>query len=109
MSSSQLAGGLPLPADELTCLIADDHPAVSELLARYLREHGVTIVGQARDGREALAEVERLKPSVLLLDLRLPHLSGIEVARTIAQRDDLSCAVILYTGYGDHDQLLHAI
>lgn len=94
---------------EVTCLIVDDHPAVSQLLARYLEERGIAVVGQAQDGREVLAALERLRPSVVLLDLRMPHASGIEVARAIARRKDLGSAVIVYTGYGDHDRLVQAI
>ena len=68
-----------------TCLVADDHPAVVEAVADVLDEHGIEVAGRARDGQEALEKIEASKPDVALLDLRMPGLSGIEVARHVGK------------------------
>jgi DNA-binding NarL/FixJ family response regulator len=84
--------------ERTTCLVADDHPAVVEAVADVLAEHGIEVVARARDGREALDRIEALKPDVALLDLRMPALSGIEVARS-AGRSAPDSSVILYTAF----------
>ncbi len=83
----------------LTCVVADDHPIVAEAIARVLAASRITVVGRVRTGTEALGEIERRRPSVALVDLRLPSLSGIEVARR-ARRAAPETAVVLYTGAG---------
>lgn len=92
----------------VSCLIADDHPAVLEAVSGYLEQAGVRVAGRARDGEEALAKIDGLRPAIALLDLRMPGLGGIEVARRAA-RSHPDTAVILYTGYGDRAQLTEAL
>ncbi|HVM69454.1 MAG TPA: response regulator transcription factor [Gaiellaceae bacterium] len=91
-----------------SCLVADDHPAVVEAVADVLAEHGVEIAGRARDGHEAAQKIEATQPKVALLDLRMPGLSGIEVARRVA-RSSPDTAVILYTAFGDRALLTEAM
>ena len=91
-----------------TCLVADDHPAVVEAVSDVLAEHGIEVVGRARDGREALELIEEAKPDVALLDLRMPGLSGIEVARLVGKSAP-DTAVILYTAFGDRALLTEAM
>lgn len=63
-------------------LVVDDHPVVRHGLTAILRyEPGIEVVGEAADGREAIEKIVALKPDVVLLDLRLPHVNGIEVMR----------------------------
>src|SRR5215210_6228265 len=95
-------------AAPITCLVADDHPAVVEAVADVLAESGIEIAGRARDGREAVQRIEALKPQVALLDLRMPGLSGIEVARQLS-RSTPETAVILYTAFGDRALLIEAM
>ena len=64
-------------------LVADDHPAVVEAVADVLAEHGIEIAGRARDGNDAVEQIELRKPTVAILDLRMPGQSGIEVARIV--------------------------
>ena len=92
----------------ITCLVADDHPAVVEAVADVLAENGIEIAGRARDGREALEKIVATKPQVALLDLRMPALSGIEVARELP-RVAPDTAVILYTAFGDRALLTEAM
>lgn len=94
----------------ITCLVADDHPAVVEAVADVLGEHGIEVTGRARDGSDAVAQIEEHRPQVAILDLRMPGLSGIEVARQLAKgMGDSGTAVILYTAFGDRALLTEAL
>jgi DNA-binding NarL/FixJ family response regulator len=90
------------------CLIADDHPAVLAAVADFVSEHGVTVTARARDGEEAAMKIERTRPAVALLDIRMPRLSGVEVANRVA-RTAPETAVVLYTGFGDQALLADAL
>ncbi|HZQ81342.1 MAG TPA: response regulator transcription factor [Gaiellaceae bacterium] len=92
----------------ITCVIADDHPAVLEAVAEFLEQGGIEIVGRAGDGEEALERIEQRKPRVALVDVRMPKLGGIEVARR-AKRSAPETAVLVYTGYGDRALLTEAL
>ena len=89
-------------------LVADDHPAVVEAVADVLSEHGIEIAGRARDGNDAVEQIELRKPTVAILDLRMPGQSGIEVARHVAKSAP-DTAVILYTAFGDRALLTEAL
>jgi DNA-binding NarL/FixJ family response regulator len=91
----------------LTCLVADDHPAVLTAVCRALEDENVEIVGRARDGEEALAAITAQQPVIALLDIRMPGLSGIEVARRL--EDDHATSIILYTAYGDPALVIDAL
>jgi DNA-binding NarL/FixJ family response regulator len=97
-----------LDSDPITCLVADDHPAVVEAVSDVLAEHGILVAAKARDGEDALERIEALKPAVALLDVRMPRLDGIEVARQAA-RSTPETAVILYTAFGDRALLIEAL
>jgi DNA-binding NarL/FixJ family response regulator len=92
----------------ITCIVADDHPAMVEAVCDVLTEGGVSIVGRARDGEDALTKIETRKPDVALIDVRMPRLGGIEVARR-AGTSSPETAVILYTAYGDRALLTEAL
>ena len=92
----------------VTCIVADDHPAVLEAVAEFLGQGGIEVVGRARDGEEALEKIEARKPLVALVDVRMPKLGGIELTRR-AQRSAPETAVLLYTGYGDRALLTEAL
>jgi DNA-binding NarL/FixJ family response regulator len=65
-------------------LIVDDHESFRGLAARLLSEAGFAVVGQAANGASALRETGRLKPDLVLLDIVLPDMSGLEVATRLA-------------------------
>jgi DNA-binding NarL/FixJ family response regulator len=92
----------------ITCLVADDHPAMVEAICDTLADEDLEIVGRAVDGEEALAKIQTRKPDVAVVDLRMPRVGGIETARQVA-RTTPETAVILYTAYGDRALLTEAI
>ncbi|MBV8715285.1 MAG: response regulator transcription factor [Chloroflexi bacterium] len=85
--------------------IVDDHPLVREGTAALLaRRSDIDIVGIAVDGRSALQLVEAQQPDVLLLDLGLPDMTGIEVARSL-RTSWPDVALLVLTGYATHRYL----
>jgi DNA-binding NarL/FixJ family response regulator len=92
----------------LTCVVADDHPAIVDAVSLGLEADGIEVVARARDGAEALAAIRALKPSAAVLDVVMPVLGGIEVARS-ASRLAPGTATILYTGYADRELLMEAL
>ena len=69
-------------------LVVDDEPAIRDVVARYLRDEGF-IVDEAGDGIAALEQAAASPPDLLILDLNLPHLSGVEVFRRLRERSDV--------------------
>ena len=79
-------------------LIIDDHEMVREgLKAMLSAEPDFSIVGDAANGEEAFALIERLRPDIILLDVRLPGTSGIEVCRAVTERYPETAVIILTT------------
>lgn len=72
-----------------TCVIADDHPLMREILRMRLEIAGLEVVAEAADGPEAVRLVARCAPDVLVVDLNMPGLRGIEVIERVA---DLGCS-----------------
>src|SRR5437870_9051585 len=100
-----MAGAATPDTERITCLLADDHPAVLDSISRVLASQGFDVVGQARDGEDAVREIEAKKPQVSIVDLRMPGMSGIAVARAVVRYT----AVIIYTGYSDRTLLVEAL
>jgi DNA-binding NarL/FixJ family response regulator len=74
-------------ADGIRVLLADDHDILRDGLRALLDLAGdIQVVGEARTGREAVAEAERLRPDVVLMDISLPELDGVEACRRIRQQ-----------------------
>jgi len=79
-----------------TIVLADDHHVVRQGLRSLLEaEPDFSVVGEAGDGLEAAQLVERLQPDVLVLDLMMPGLNGLEVTRQVSQRSPRTHVVIL--------------
>jgi DNA-binding NarL/FixJ family response regulator len=66
-----------------TVLIVDDHPSFRASARMLLEAEGFEVVGEAEDGRSALTQVARLRPEIVLLDVQLPDIDGLEVAATL--------------------------
>ena len=89
-------------------LIVDDFELVREGLRMGLEmEPGVEIVGEAGDGRTAVAEAERLRPDVVLMDVRMPEMDGIEATRRIVALD--GPRVLLLSTFDLEEYLLEAV
>lgn len=95
-------GGRGAEADRpLRAVIADDEPRARQFLERLLREQGdVEVVGEAKSGGETLALIARLSPDVAFLDIQMPDLSGLEVARHLT--GDGAPIVVFVTAYDQH-------
>jgi DNA-binding NarL/FixJ family response regulator len=78
-----------------TVVIVDDHPDFRESASALLEAEGFSVVGQAADGDEAIATVERLRPQVVLLDIQLPDLDGFVVAERLAVGPDPPRVVLI--------------
>jgi len=80
----------------ISIILADDHPVVRRGVRALLEsEAGLSVVAEAGDGLETVRQVAKLKPDVLVLDLMMPGLSGLEVLRIIRQRSSQTRVVIL--------------
>jgi DNA-binding NarL/FixJ family response regulator len=85
-------------------LIADDHPVVRDGLRGMLDvEPDLEVVGEAGDGAEVLALVDSLAPDVILMDLRMPGVGGLEAIRTLAERGSPARVLVLTTYDSDRD------
>src|SRR5512142_952779 len=95
--------------DKIRVMIADDHPIVRRGLRGVLEaEPDIEVVGEAADGRQAVALARSVSPDVVLLDIQMPGLTGLEVARTLKTHLPRA-GVILLTAYDDEEQLFQAI
>jgi two-component system response regulator NreC len=73
--------------ETIRVLIVDDSPVVRNGLQGILRAHpDIEVVGQATDGREAIAQAEQLQPGVILIDAQMPEMDGTEATRRIKER-----------------------
>lgn len=88
-------------------LIADDHPMIAAAMDVLLRGSEYQLVGRARTGSDALAQVQRHKPDILLLDVNMPDRSGIEVLDELRSAPKPPIIVLLTAGMDD-TQLLKA-
>src|SRR4051794_36783708 len=79
-----------------------------QAVADVLTGRGIEIVGRAKDGEEAMEVIKERKPMIALVDLRMPRVSGIEVARRAA-RVSPETHVILYTAFGERALLTEAL
>ncbi|HEY7006176.1 MAG TPA: response regulator transcription factor [Sphingomicrobium sp.] len=88
-------------------LLADDHPMIAAALDVLLRGSDYELIGRARSGADALAQVQRLKPHLLLLDVNMPDGTGLDVLRQLRALRRAP-AVILLTAGMDDTQILTA-
>lgn len=100
----------PLPPGEaaITVLIVDDHAGMRAALKALLTPaRRIKVVGQAADGRQAIASYRALRPDVLLMDISMPVLNGMAATRLILA-DDPKARVLLLTGHGEAEYVLAA-
>jgi two-component system, NarL family, response regulator DegU len=96
-------------AKKITVVIADDQTLFREGIKDLLEnEKNISVIAEAADGREALRLVKKLRPSVILLDIKLPHMDGIEATRQI-HKDCPTTNVLILSGYEDEAHVMEAI
>lgn len=92
----------------LKILVVDDHPMWREAVARDLAEAGHDVVATAGDGPEALRRARATAPDVVILDLHLPKLSGVEVARELVG-DNPAVRILVLSASGEQQDVLEAV
>ncbi|MEA2382672.1 MAG: hypothetical protein QOH72_2643 [Solirubrobacteraceae bacterium] len=99
----------PAAGHPIRVLIADDHEVVRLGIGRLLENRpGIEVVAFANDGAEAVALCAEHAPDVILMDLEMPGVDGIEATRKIARGDD-SARVVVLTSFADRDHIAEAI
>ena len=91
-----------------TVLLADDHRMLRDSLRRSLQEHGFDVVGEAADGAEAVRLTAALAPDVVLMDVSMPMLDGVEATRQISRMTSHP-QVVMLTMHADGDVMARAI
>ena len=90
-------------------VIADDHSLVRQGLRRYLdMAEDIDVVGEASNGEEAITMVEKEQPDIVLLDIRMPGVDGLEAARMIRERFP-NVGAIMLTAYDDRQFVVEAV
>jgi DNA-binding NarL/FixJ family response regulator len=95
--------------EPIKIVIADDHPVVREgLITMIDREADFKVIGEARDGTEAVKLALELKPDIVLMDLRMPELDGVEAIREISNTEP-EIKFIILTTYSDDEYIFRGI
>ncbi|NCG23351.1 MAG: response regulator [Actinobacteria bacterium] len=89
-------------------MLADDHRMLREGLSRSMSEHGFDVVGEARDGAEAVNMAQRLTPDVILMDVSMPEMDGVEACRQVRAAVP-ETKVVMLTMHADQEVLANAI
>jgi len=95
--------------NEITCLIADDHEVVREGLRLSLsRSPHVRVIGEASDGASAVAIAERRRPNVVIMDVRMPGMDGLEATKALTDKLPQT-NVLIFTAYGERSLLTRGL
>jgi len=94
---------------QLRIVIVDDHPLLRSGIRRVLEaEEDFEVVGEASDGKEAVGRALELEPDIILMDINLPEMNGLQATREVKSLRP-AIGVIILTAYHDESQVLHAI
>ncbi|HKH31666.1 MAG TPA: response regulator transcription factor [Gaiellaceae bacterium] len=90
---------------EITCLIVDDHEVVREGLRLSLsRAPNIRVIGEAADGKSAIALAERRRPDIVIMDVRMPEMDGLEATKVLGERNP-DIPVLIFTAYSERSLL----
>lgn len=89
-------------------LVVDDHPVVRQGLASCLARHNVQVVGEAANGRDALRRAKELCPDIVLMDLDMPHMSGL-AATELLRRESPAAKVVVLSMYTHSEYVLRIL
>ncbi len=109
-ATSSAATGTSTAGDPsvIRLMLADDHRMLREGLRRSMAERGFEIVGEARDGSEAVDLAAAVRPDVVLMDVTMPEMDGVEATRLIKERQP-EVRIVMLTMHADQDILADAI
>jgi DNA-binding NarL/FixJ family response regulator len=89
--------------EPLRVVLVDDHPVYREGLAKLLLECGVDVIAQAGNGADALSLVEEMAPDVVVMDLNMPGMSGVDVTRKLVERTPASKVLVVSVSAQEED------
>ena len=89
--------------EQLRVVLVDDHPVYREGLARLLSQSGVEVVAQAGNGPDALSIVEEAAPDVVVMDLNMPGMSGVDVTRKLVERNPATKVLVVSVSAQEED------
>jgi DNA-binding NarL/FixJ family response regulator len=94
---------MSMAPEQLRVVLVDDHPVYREGLAKLLRESGVDVVAQAGNGADALSLVAEKAPDVVVMDLNMPGMSGVDVTRKLVERTPASRVLVVSVSAQEED------
>ncbi len=92
----------------ISVLIVDDISFIRQVIRDILEESNIRVVGEAKDGADAIYKYKSLKPDVVLLDIHMPILDGVEALKRIISINK-DAIVIMCSSLGDQDNIVNAI
>jgi DNA-binding NarL/FixJ family response regulator len=98
-----------MPPAATRVMIVDDHPVVRKGLASFLgHEPDIEVVGMADSGEQALEMAAELHPDIVLMDLSMPGMGGIEATRRLVETEPTT-RVMMLTSFGGHERMVEAL
>ncbi len=95
--------------NKIKVLLVDDHQIVRDgIFALLIKEHDIEIVGEASNGDELFEKLKFIKPDIIILDISLPKMSGIEIA-SILKKDYPNIRIIVFSSYTDEETIFKSI
>lgn len=95
--------------EKISVVLADDHVVVRSGIKNLLENEGeIAVVGEASNGKEAISAVEKLNPDMLIIDIRMPEMNGLEATRELNKKPD-AIKILILSMHDDEDYILQAI